>query len=246
MLFTSALRSQIHCTLISQQTFLTRHGHLSTGFIINRKKQTITVLFTNGRSLMEFNHYWLLHLHVRFCYSDMWKWSDTICLVCGMLTHYERQHPTVAEKVCSHSENFINPHTRSSIDWISSLSLPLSNSFSFFFCFAVILLALWSRTGSGPRTSPQRHNYHTWAKCASHKLQYPSKAFRAYSKPLLLWFSQSVLSPLTVCFIHSPCLFGFLPPSQCPALLSVTLSLHHYKWNDTVEAVQRMLLVAYC
>lgn len=129
----------------------------------------------------------------------------------------------------SHQPSYEQQHR---LDFLA-LSPPLSNSFPFFFCFAVILLALWSRTGSGPRTSPQRHNYHTWAKCAAHKLQYPSKAFRAYSKPLLLRFSQSVLSPLTVCFIHRLCLFGFLPPSH--ALLCSLSLVHSIIINETTQ-----------
>lgn len=50
----------------------------------------------------------------------------------------------------------------------------LSLSFTFF--FVVICLALSSQPGSGPRISPQRHNYHT-------RLNVPPTSYSTYQRP---------------------------------------------------------------
>lgn len=109
-----------------------------------------------------------------------------------------------------------------------SLALSFSNSFSFFFCFIVIGLALWSQPGSRPRISPQRHNYHTG-------LNVPPTSHGTHQ-------SRSVLSPnlfssgsfdgslSIICMFYShtlPVWSSFPIPH-----FSATPSFHHYAGND--------------
>lgn len=87
----------------------------------------------------------------------------------------------------------------------------LSPSFSFFPCFEVISLALWSEPGSGPRISPQRHNYHTG-------LNVPPTSYSSHQRPYILSPQPSFplmisvfLSPLLLYLIHTLCLPSLLP-----------------------------------
>lgn len=45
--------------------------------------------------------------------------------------------------------------------WLHSFAFPFWFFFFSFSCLVMICLALWSQSGSSPRISPQRHNYHT-------------------------------------------------------------------------------------
>ena len=85
-----------------------------------------------------------------------------------------------------------------------SLSLSRSNSSSFFLCFVVICLALWSQPGSGPRISPQRHNYHTGLNvpptiCSTHQRSsilspnlFPSDAFALSLSIIRIFYSPTL------------------------------------------------------
>lgn len=105
--------------------------------------------------------------------------------------------------------------------------LSLSNYFSFFFCFGVICLALWSQPGSGPRISPQRHNYHTG-------LNVPPTSYSTHQRPSILspsplssdafGLSRSIiriLFTLPVCSSSIPCfpLLHYRSLSWCPSFL---------------------------
>lgn len=81
-------------------------------------------------------------------------------------------------KVCMHwfTLTVTSTSNHKHIQHSLALSLSLSNSFSFFLCFVVICLTLWSQPGSGPRISPQRHNYHTG-------LNVPPTSYSTHQRP---------------------------------------------------------------
>lgn len=69
-----------------------------------------------------------------------------------------------------------------------------------------------------------------WAKCAAHKLQYPSKAFPYSLQPSLPLMLLVFLCPLLLYLIHTLCLLPFL--TYLSLSLSHALLFHHDASNN--------------
>lgn len=102
-----------------------------------------------------------------------------------------------------HLDDSVHLHTSASARCIPFLILFLL----FLLLCSYLSCSLISARIRSKNITPETQLSH-WAKCAAHKLRYPSKAF--HTPNLLSWFFHSVLSPLTVCFIHVLRLFVLL------------------------------------